>query len=141
VNREKTYYQGSLGMLSLPAQLKQSELDRTAGTLTIGDIRFKASFPFTLNAKGRGKSTGLPMIEFNVEKVEKRRFKFKAQRTDLTDVTENLGGAREFGVKIGKRIFLRSPAILQIGTKIFLFSTFEYTYQQVNEVGKGVLNR
>jgi hypothetical protein len=136
VRREKTYYRGSIGALNLPSALKQDALANKPGTLTIGSGASTAMFRFDLDARGRGKATGLPQIDFN---VSKKRFRFKAQRADLTDLTEKLGGPQQFGVKKGQQVTLLVPVTLQIGNEVFLALTFQVKYQQVSNGGKGGL--
>jgi hypothetical protein len=136
VRREKTYYQGSIASLNLPSTLKQEALLNMPGTLTIGTGNAMGTFRFSLDKRGRGKSTGLPQIEFN---VAKKRFKFKAQRADLTDLTEALGGPQQFGVKKGQQVTMLIPVTLQIGTDVFVALTFQVKYQQIATNGKGGL--
>jgi len=134
VRREKTYYQGSLGKLSIPAELTQESLTNQPGVLTIGSGAVTATFQFELGKTGKGKSTGLPTLEFS---IKKKSFKFKAQRSDLTLLTEALGGPRELGVKKGEVVTLLVPVTLQIGNKVYLALTFQVKYQQINAGGKG----
>jgi len=137
IRREKTYYQGSLGALNLPTTLTQASLINQPGTFTIGTSSSTATFRFDLNKRGSGKSTGLPLIEFN---TAKKRFKFKAQRADLTDLTEALGGPQQFGVKQGEQVTLMVPVTLQIGNQVFLALTFQLNYRQLGTTsGKGGL--
>jgi len=136
VRREKTYYQGSIASLNLPSTLKQETLFNMPGTLTIGTGTAMGTFRFSLDKRGRGKSTGLPKVEFN---VAKKRFRFKAQRADLTDLTEALGGPQLFGVKKGQQVTMLIPVTVQIGNDLFLALTFQVKYQQIATSGKGGL--
>jgi len=136
IRRDKTTLSGSLCMLSLPAELTQSDLASQAGKLRIGAGPTGAQFAFMLGKTGRSRATGLPQIEFS---VKKKRFKFKAQRADLADLTEALGGARQFETKKGEQIVIQVPVTLQVGNLLFLALTFELNYQQVGTGGKGNL--
>jgi len=136
VRREKTYYQGSLGKLAIPNTLTQDMLTNLPGVLTIGSGANTSLFQFSLAKTGKGKSTGLPTIEFS---IKKKAFKFKAQREDLTTLTEVLGGPRQEGVKKGEIVTLLIPVTLQIGDKVFLAMTFQVKYQQISAGGKGSL--
>jgi len=137
VRRDKTNYSGSLGMLTLPSTLLQSDLTGQPSTLTIGNGTGAATFRFDLSKTGKGKATGLPLVEFN---LKKKRFKFKAQREDLTALTEALGGPQQFEFnRKSPPVTLLVPVTLQIGNKIFLAMTFQVVYKQVSSSGSGSL--
>jgi len=136
VRREKTTYQGSIGSLALPSTMTQDQLAMQVGTLVIGSGASTATFRFDIDKRGRGRATGLPLVEFN---VKKKRFKFKAQRADLTDLTEALGGPREFTPKDAQPVTMLVPVTLQIGNQVFLAMTFQVKYKQINNGGRGGL--
>jgi hypothetical protein len=135
INRERTSYEGAIGRLALPAALKQDALAGKFGTLTIGIGPKASEFRFVLDARGRGKSTGLPRVEFS---IKKKTFRFKAQRADLTELTEALGGPREF-VKSSTPVILMVPVTVRIGNDVFLALTFQIKYKQISNGGKGGL--
>lgn len=130
--RSKTSYQGSVKNISLPATLMQADLANLPATLTLGTGAKSATFRFDISAKGSGRATGLPQIKFD---VKRKSFKFKAQREDLTDLTEALGGPQQFNAPKGQKIQLYVPATLQIGTKIYLAVTFKVNYGQISPTG------
>lgn len=137
VRRAKTTYSGSLGKLSIPPTLTQATLANAPSTLTIGSGDKMAVFRFDLTKSGKGKATGLPSLEFS---IKKKRFKFKAQREDLTTLTETLGGPQEFEFNAKSApVMLLVPVTLQIGDKVFLAMTFQVSYKQINSGGKGAL--
>jgi PKD repeat protein len=137
VRSTKTYYQGSLGMLNVPSTLTQADLMNQSSTLTIGNGPGASVFRFDLRKNGKGKSTGLPLVDFN---LKKKRFKFKAQREDLTALIETLGAPRQFEFdRNSAPITLLIPVTLQIGNKVFLAMTFQVSYKQINGAGKGSL--
>ena len=129
-------YQGSIGSPALPATMPQDQLAMQVGTLVIGNGATAATFRFDVDKRGKGRATGLPQLEFN---VKKKRFKFKAMRADLTDLTEALGGPREFTPKDAQPVTLLVPVTLQIGDKVFLAMTFQVKYKQINNGGRGGL--
>jgi len=135
VRRDKTYYSGQLGSLAIPTAVTQASLNGVPSTLTIGTGANAAVFRFDLNAKGKGKATGLPLIEFS---IKKKRVSFKAQRADLTPLTEVLGGPPEFA-KSNTPVTLMVPVTVQLGTQYFVAMTFQLKYQQINNGGKGSL--
>lgn len=135
VRRDKTTYSGQLGSLAIPTSVTQASLANVPSTLTIGTGANASVFRFDLNAKGKGKATGLPAIEFS---VKKKRVSFKAQRIDLTTLTETLGGPQEF-TKAKQPKTLMVPVTLQLGTQYFVAMTFQLKYQQINNGGKGSL--
>lgn len=135
VRRDKTSYQGSIGSLNFPAALTQASLENEIGTLRIGSSANPATFRFSLDKRGRGKATGVQHVEFN---VSKKRFKFKVQRADLTELTEALGGPREFE-GAGTSVTLMVPVTVQIGNKAFLALTFQVKYSQIKNSGRGKL--
>jgi len=135
VRRDKTSYQGSIGSLNFPAALTQASLENEIGTLRIGSSANPATFRFSLDKRGRGKATGVQHVEFN---VSKKRFKFKVQREDLTELTEALGGPREFE-GAGTPVTLMVPVTVQIGNKAFLALTFQVKYSQIKNSGRGKL--
>lgn len=136
VRRAKTSIAGSLGMIALPATLKQSDLATLSGKLIFGTSPSGPNFAFMLGNTGRSKATGLPSVELN---VKKKRFRFRAQRSDLTDLAESLGGPQQFQVTKGEQVLIHVPITLQIGDILFLAMTFEMKYQQIGTAGKGQL--
>jgi len=135
VRRDKTSYQGSIGSLNIPATVTQASLANEVSTLRIGSGANLATFRFALDQRGRGKATGVQRVEFN---VAKQRFKFKVQREDLTELTEALGGPREFD-GAGTPVTLMVPVTVQIGDKVFLALTFQVKYSQISNGGRGNL--
>lgn len=136
VKRDKSSYSGSLKGLTLPPTLTQKDLVGQSGILTVGVGSPNAfSVPFTLSAQGRAKSTGLPMMQINVKKGS---FSFKTQAGILTELTESLGGTRQF-TKSVTPIVLNVPVTIQVGTQIFIVLTFQMKYNQSGSIGKGGL--
>jgi len=138
VRREKTSYSGSLGTLKFPSTLTQTDLAATSCVLRLGTGSLSQQFYFELDKNGRGRATDVKQIELS---VKKKRFKFKVSRSALTDLTEALGGPREFQVEKRTPVTLLVPATVQIGTKLFLALTFQVSYQQINNGGKGNLSQ
>ncbi|MDI1290776.1 MAG: Ig-like domain-containing protein, partial [bacterium] len=134
VKREKSTYSGSLKGLMLPPTLTQGDLVGKSGVLVIGVGSPNAfSVPFTLSPQGRAKSTGLPSMKISVKKGS---FSFKAQASILTELTESLGGTRQF-TKTVTPVVLNVPVTIQVGTQIFIVLTFQMKYNQSGNGGKG----
>jgi len=136
VKREKSYYSGSLKGLAIPSTLKQEDLLSKNGILTLGagSVATPFSVPFVLDAKGKAKSTGLPLMRIDLKKGS---FSFKAQSSALTDLTEALGGTRQF-TKSSTPQILNVPVTIQVGTNIFFVLTFQMKYSQSGGgIGKG----
>ena len=136
VSREKTSFSGSVSHLSYPPTLNQGQLVNQVGILTIGTgTALAQQFVFTLDASGKGKATGLPLVQVG---LKKGTFSFKESgRKEMTDLVIALGAGNAV-LGNGHQI-LDIPVSLQIGNSLFLAMTFHMDYVQSATTGKGKL--
>ena len=135
VSRDRTAFSGSVSGLSYPANLNQGQLVNQVGMLTFGQGALAQQFVFTLNATGKGKATGLPLVQVG---LKKGTFSFKESgRKEMTDLIIALGAGNV--VQGNGHQILNIPVSLQIGNSLFLAMTFQMDYVQSATTGKGKL--
>ncbi len=135
VSRERTAFSGTVSGLSYPASLNQGLLVNQVGVLTFGQGALAQQFVFTLDANGKGKATGLPLVKVG---LRKGTFSFKESgRKEMTDLIIALGAGNV--VQGNGHQILNIPVSLQIGNSLFLAMTFQMDYVQSATTGRGKL--
>jgi fibronectin-binding autotransporter adhesin len=137
LQRGRTSFSGSVGQIKFPTGVTYASMVGTNGILTIGKGALKQDFLFTLDKRGRGRTTFLSKAQVD---LKKKRFIFKAgNRPELTDVMESIGANFVRDMKKGPIKTIYIPATLQLGSQVTLVITFQMTYQQRGNTGKGTL--
>lgn len=137
VNRDKTTLSATVAGLKFPAGLTLGSLAGKSSELTIGTGAGAVTFGFSINASGKGKSTGLPSIALN---TQKGTFSFKAtQRKDLTDAIISMGASDT--TLAGAAQILHIPVTVKIGSQLYMALTLEVTFQQKGSKGTGRLHK